>query len=193
MIGRIVDLIGVSVRDPDAAVAALKGMGIGPRESCRAIFLAASVGAILSWLVMRTLPGAEAGLDRLTLQPIVMALLQVGAAALFATLVDRVGRMFGGTGRFDDALLVTAWLEIAMLFVQVPQILFSMAVPAVGGILSMLSFALYFVLAVQLIRAVHGFRNPLLVALGIVGTVFVAAFALSLLAASLGIMPEVFA
>ena len=57
----------------------------------------------------------------------------------------------------------------------------------------MLSFALYFVLAVQLIRAVHGFRNPLLVALGIVGTVFVAAFALSLLAASLGIMPEVFA
>ncbi len=193
MIGRIVDLIGVSVRDPDAAVAALKGMGIGPRESWRAIFLAASVGAILSWLVMRTLPGAEAGLDRLTLQPIVMALLQVGAAALFATLVDRVGRMFGGTGRFDDALLVTAWLEIAMLFVQVPQILFSMAVPAVGGILSMLSFALYFVLAVQLIRAVHGFRNPLLVALGIVGTVFVAAFALSLLAASLGIMPEVFA
>ena len=193
MIGRIVDLIGVSVRDPDAAVAALKGMGIGPRESWRAIFLAASVGAILSWLVMRTLPGADAGLDRLTLQPIVMALLQVGAAALFATLVDRVGRMFGGTGRFDDALLVTAWLEIAMLFVQVPQILFSMAVPAVGGILSMLSFALYFVLAVQLIRAVHGFRNPLLVALGIVGTVFVAAFALSLLAASLGIMPEVFA
>lgn len=193
MIGRIVDLIGVSVRDPDAAVAALKGMGIGPRESWRAIFLAASVGAILSWLVMRTLPGAEAGLDRLTSQPIVMALLQVGAAALFATLVDRVGRMFGGTGRFDDALLVTAWLEIAMLFVQVPQILFSMAVPAVGGILSMLSFALYFVLAVQLIRAVHGFRNPLLVALGIVGTVFVAAFALSLLAASLGIMPEVFA
>ena len=193
MIGRIVDLIGVSVRDPDAAVAALKGMGIGPRESWRAIFLAASVGAILSWLVMRTLPGAEAGLDRLTLQPIVMALLQVGAAALFATLVDRVGRMFGGTGRLDDALLVTAWLEIAMLFVQVPQILFSMAVPAVGGILSMLSFALYFVLAVQLIRAVHGFRNPLLVALGIVGTVFVAAFALSLLAASLGIMPEVFA
>lgn len=193
MIGRIVDLIGVSVRDPDAAVAALQGMGIGPRESWRAIFLAASVGAILSWLVMRTLPGAEAGLDRLTLQPIVMALLQVGAAALFAALVYRVGRMFGGTGRFDDALLVTAWLEIAMLFVQVPQILFSMAVPAVGGILSMLSFALYFVLAVQLIRAVHGFRNPLLVALGIVGTVFVAAFALSLLAASLGIMPEVFA
>ena len=48
MIGRIVDLIGVSVRDPDAAVAALQGMGIGPRESWRAIFLAASVGAILS-------------------------------------------------------------------------------------------------------------------------------------------------
>ena len=94
---------------------------------------------------------------------------------------------------FCFALLVTAWIEVAMLVVQIPQILVSIALPAIGGILSLLSFALYFVLAVQLIRAVHGFRNPLLVALGIVGTVFVAGFALSLLAASLGIMPEVFA
>ena len=193
MIGRIIDLIGVSVRDPGAAIAALKGLGVGRRESWLTIFLAASVGAIMSWLLMRTLPGAEAGMDRLASQPMGMALLQVGAAALFAALVDRVGRLFGGTGRFDDALLVTAWIEVAMLVVQIPQILVSIALPAIGGILSLLSFALYFVLAVQLIRAVHGFRNPLLVALGIVGTVFVAAFALSLLAASLGIMPEVFA
>ncbi len=193
MIGRIIDLIGVSVRDPGAAIAALKGLGVGRRESWLTIFLAASVGAIMSWLLMRTLPGAEAGMDRLASQPMGMALLQVGAAALFAALVDRVGRLFGGTGRFDDALLVTAWIEVAMLVVQIPQILISIALPAIGGILSLLSFALYFVLAVQLIRAVHGFRNPLLVALGIVGTVFVAAFALSLLAASLGIMPEVFA
>ncbi len=193
MIGRIIDLIGVSVRDPGAAIAALKGLGVGRRESWLTIFLAASVGAIMSWLLMRTLPGAEAGMDRLASQPMGMALLQVGAAALFAALVDRVGRLFGGTGRFDDALLVTAWIEVAMLVVQIPQILVSIALPAIGGILSLLSFALYFVLAVQLIRAVHGFRNPLLVALGIVGTVFVAGFALSLLAASLGIMPEVFA
>ncbi len=193
MIGRIIDLIGVSVRDPGAAIAALKGLGVGRRESWLTIFLAASVGAIMSWLLMRTLPGAEAGMDRLASQPMGMALLQVGAAALFAALVDRVGRLFGGTGRFDDALLVTAWIEVAMLVVQIPQILISIALPAIGGILSLLSFALYFVLAVQLIRAVHGFRNPLLVALGIVGTVFVAGFALSLLAASLGIMPEVFA
>ncbi|WP_136649834.1 Yip1 family protein [Paracoccus aeridis] len=193
MIGRIIDLIGVSVRDPGAAIAALKGLGVGRRESWLTIFLAASVGAIMSCLLMRTLPGAEAGMDRLASQPMGMALLQVGAAALFAALVDRVGRLFGGTGRFDDALLVTAWIEVAMLVVQIPQILISIALPAIGGILSLLSFALYFVLAVQLIRAVHGFRNPLLVALGIVGTVFVAGFALSLLAASLGIMPEVFA
>ena len=193
MIGRIIDLIGVSVRNPGAAIAALKGLGVGRRESWLTIFLAASVGAIMSWLLMRTLPGAEAGMDRLASQPMGMALLQVGAAALFAALVDRVGRLFGGTGRFDDALLVTAWIEVAMLVVQIPQILVSIALPAIGGILSLLSFALYFVLAVQLIRAVHGFRNPLLVALGIVGTVFVAGFALSLLAASLGIMPEVFA
>ena len=92
MIGRIIDLIGVSVRDPGAAIAALKGLGVGRRESWLTIFLAASVGAIMSWLLMRTLPGAEAGMDRLASQPMGMALLQVGAAALFAALVDRVGR-----------------------------------------------------------------------------------------------------
>ena len=103
MIGRIIDLIGVSVRDPGAAIAALKGLGVGRRESWLTIFLAASVGAIMSWLLMRTLPGAEAGMDRLASQPMGMALLQVGAAALFAALVDRVGRLFGGTGRFEGA------------------------------------------------------------------------------------------
>ncbi|MBV0891793.1 YIP1 family protein [Paracoccus sp. Z118] len=192
MIARLIDLISLSIREPAALLAALRRMGMGPRESWQAIIFAAAAGAILSWMVLRIVADGEIGaMGQIAAQPMVMAALQVGAAALFATLATRVGRLFGGTGRFEDALLATAFIEVSMLAVQVPQLLLSLLLPVFGSILSMLAFGLYFLMAVQLIRAIHGFRNPLLVALGMLGTVFVAGFVLSLLAASLGILPEV--
>lgn len=192
MIARLIDLISLSIREPAALLAALRRMGMGTRESWQAIIFAAAAGAILSWMVLRIVADGEIGaMGQIAAQPMVMAALQVGAAALFATLATRVGRLFGGTGRFEDALLATAFIEVSMLAVQVPQLLLSLLLPVFGSILSMLAFGLYFLMAVQLIRAIHGFRNPLLVALGMLGTVFVAGFVLSLLAASLGILPEV--
>ena len=44
-------------------------------------------------------------------------------------------------------------------------------------------------LMVALTMAVHGFRNPLLVVMGILGTVMLTSFLLSILAATLGFLP----
>lgn len=191
LVSRLIDLILLSLRDPAAALSALRRTGATPRESWQAILVAASVGAVLSWLVLRIMPPPEPGaMSDLAGQPIVMAALQVAAAGLFAVLMARVGRIFGGTGLFTDALLATAWIEIAMLAIQIPQLLLSVLLPPLGGLVGLLTFALYFVLAVQMTRAVHGFRSPLIVAVGLLGTVFVAGFVLSVMAAMLGILPE---
>ena len=51
-------------------------------------------------------PGAEAGvLGFLSVSPLSMASVQVVSAAFGAYLLAEVGRIFGGTGRFADALL----------------------------------------------------------------------------------------
>lgn len=185
-------LISLTLRDPAAALARLRALGVGTREAWQAIMLASATGAILSWLALRMLPASESGgLFALAGAPIVMATLQLGAAALFATLLARVGRMFGGTGSFADALRATAWIEILMLLAQIPQLLLAVILPGLGGIVGMLTFGLYLYLTVLLTRAVHGFRSPVMVALGIIGTVMVTGFALSVIAAALGILPEV--
>lgn len=190
-LSRLVHLILLSLRDPVAALAVLRRTGATQRESWQAILVAASAGAVLSWAVLRVMPPPEPGaMSELAGQPIVMAALQVGAAGLFAALMARVGRMFGGSGGFGDALLATAWIEVAMLVIQIPQLLLTVLIPPLGGMVGLLTFALYFVLAVQMTRAVHGFRNPVGVAVGLLATVFVAGFVLSVLAAMLGILPE---
>lgn len=197
MIGNLYQLIGLSLRDPDAALATLRRMRIGTRESWFAIMLTAAVNAIVSHVVTRGLPTPEAALATVRLatiasQPMLMALAQLISAALFAVAIVVVGRLFGGRGSFTTALLATAWIEVAMVAVQILQLFATIAVPPLGPLLSLLTFALFFVLAVQMIRAVHGFRNPLLVALGMLGTMLAAGFVLNMIALSFGIVPGIY-
>ena len=66
----------------------------------------------------------------------------------------------------------------------------SLILPGVAGLLGLAAVVLFLWLTVQFTKALHGFRNSVKVALGLLGTAFVAGFVLSLIAAALGILPE---
>lgn len=66
-------------------------------------------------------------------QPLVLAGMQLVAIVLGAGLMAGVGRMFGGHGRFEDALLLTVWIEVMLLVVQLAQIVLSLALPGWRG------------------------------------------------------------
>lgn len=185
-------LFGLTFRDPQAAARALMGLGMPVPTRWMALALAVSVSSLLAWLAARLLGGAtQVEAVVLTAQPLLMAALQFGAIALAAFLMAGVGRVFGGQGRFEDALLLTVWIEIVLLVVQLAQIAVSLVLPSVGGILGLLAIGVFMWLTVQFTKALHGFHSGAKVLLGVIATAIFAGFVLSLVAASLGIMPEI--
>ena len=186
-------LVGLSFRDPQAAARYLMAQGWPIQARWMALLAAVSVSELLASLAaaLFSAPGPEG--DRvvvLSQQPMVLAVMQMGAIVLAAGLMSGVGRMFGGGGRFEDALLLTVWIEVLLLIVQAAQVVLSLILPGVAGIFGLLAIALFLWLTVQFTKALHGFHSTPKVVLGMIGTVFVAGFVLSLLAAALGIMPE---
>lgn len=187
-------LIGLTFREPEAAARQLILSGIPLPARWMGLMIAVSVSAILAWFsaLLFPLPQGEAvPALSMTAQPLLMAAIQAGAILLAAGLMSSVGRMFGGQGRFEDALLLAVWIEIVLLLVQVAQLVVSLLVPAVAGILGILAIALFLWLTVQFTKALHGFRSGAKVFMGLIATVFVAGFLLSFIAAAFGILPEI--
>jgi len=188
----MIELMRMTVRDPLAGFRVLKAKPWQTGDRWALIFATAACSAILSWLSAALLPapGAEAGvLGFLSISPISMASVQVASAAFGAYLLAEVGRIFGGTGRFADALLAVGWVEAIMVALQTLQLAVTLILPPLGALLGIAALMLAAYLMVALTMAVHGFRNPLLVVLGILGTVMLTSFLLSILAATLGILP----
>lgn len=186
-------LVGLTFRNPEAAARALIAANWPITARWMALVLAVSVSAVLAWISaqMFPLPEGEAALLSLTSQPMAMAGMQLVAVVLAAALMAGVGRMFGGQGRFEDALLLTVWIEAVLLIVQLVQVLLAVIMPALSGILGMLAVALFLWLTVQFTKALHGFRSGPKVFLGLIATAFIAGFALSVLAAAFGLLPEI--
>lgn len=186
-------LVGLSVRDPQAAAHRLMGQGWPMQARWMALLAAVSVSGVLASVaaMLFSAPDPEGTqVMMLSRQPIVLAAMQLGAIVLAAGLMSGVGRLFGGHGRFEDALLLTVWIEVLLLLVQAAQLVLSLILPGVAGILGLASIVLFLWLTVQFTKALHGFRSSAKVALGLIGTAFVAGFVLSLIAAALGILPE---
>lgn len=189
----MIQLMRLTIRDPMRGWAVLRAMPLTLADRWSLVLTTAALAAILSWLGAMLLPasvesnGLFAALSR---APLTMAGVQVASAALGAFLLSEVGRMFGGTGRFPDALLAVGWVEAIMILLQAVQLMATVVLPPLGALIGIGTLVLAAYLIVAMTMAVHGFRNPLLVVLGIVGTVLVASFLMSIIAATLGLMPE---
>ncbi|WEF25417.1 Yip1 family protein [Paracoccus sp. S3-43] len=187
-------LVGLSFRDPQAAAHALMAQGWPVSARWMALIVAVSVSALLTSLAAMLVNGPDPDgtqVVMLSRQPMALAAMQLVAIVLAAGLMSGVGRLFGGHGRFEDALLLTVWIEVLLLLIQVVQLVLSLVLPGVAGLLGLAAIALFLWLTVQFTKALHGFRNSAKVALGLIGTAFVAGFVLSLIAAALGILPEI--
>lgn len=188
----MIPLIRLTLRHPFAAWAELRARGLTAADGWALIVASAAAAAILSWLGVQTLPlSAEGGgvLGTLAHRPLSMAGVQVASAAFGAFLLAGVGRVFGGSGRFADALVAIGWVEAVMIALQAAQLVLTIILPPLGALVGIATLLLAGYLVVAFTMAVHGFRNPLLVVLGIIGTVMMASFLLSLLAAMLGLLP----
>lgn len=189
------NLAVLTIKEPEQGLRALQGLNLPMGSRWMALALAVCLSTLLGGIanILVPMPEAASGLVQLLTVPFSLSVMQFAALILSAFLMAHVGRMFGGNGTFADALLVTAWIEMLLVAVQAVQLVLVLVFPASVSILSIVAFGLFLYLTVMLTKALHGFNNPFLVILGLIGTMFVVGLALTILAVSFGLMPEIVA
>ena len=189
----VMSAVRLTLRDPRAAVAWLRGLRLTPADVLSAAIAVAAVSTLLGWAAIAGAPDieGEGPWTLLATQPMTMAGLQLFALLFGAMLMRVAGRAFGGLAGFSDCLLVLVWIEVILTAVQAVQVAMMLLFPATATLLTVLGFALFLYLIVRLTTAVHGFSSPVLVAMGMIGTLMLAGAALSMFAAAFGLLPEV--
>lgn len=195
----LADLAGfarLTLRQPDRAVAVLRGLNLPMADRWAALLLVAVLFALIGSLPFVLLPmpadlsPAERAIHDLMQTPFLLVALQFGGVVLWATVITLAGRAFGGTGQFPDVLLALTWALAIILAAETLQLLVVLLLPGAATVLSLALIGLIVYLLVRVTGAVHGFVNPFLVALGMAATVILLSTALSFILTLTGLGPS---
>lgn len=189
---KIGDMVVLTLREPGTALRILQGMELPMSARWMALALAVTLSTLLSALslLLFAMPAGDP-MGGLFSEPLMLAAVQLGSIALAAFCMAFIGRLFGGRGDFPDALLAIGWIEMILVGLQAMQLVVMLILPGAANAMFFIASGLFLYLIVAMTKALHGFTSTPKVVVGFVGSLFVMGFALSLIAAALGILPEV--
>lgn len=164
------------------------GLTTGERWTAFAVVLLLSVVAAHVFLYV-AVPGAMAQ-DGGMLGPLGTLVLQAVVLLVIAAGVTMIGRGFGGTGRFGDALILVALLQAMLVALQVLQFLTFLVLPPLSTLLGWGAVVLMLWLLTNFTAELHGFRSLLPVTLGLLGAFFALAVVLGFVLVLLGVQME---
>jgi hypothetical protein len=168
----------LSVADPRQIARLLISLRLPPVVGWTALALVVVLSALLSAVAYLVFPAAmdpamaavfASGFELLLMQGMVMAVTLM--------LVQGVGRSFGGTGRFSDALVLMAWIEGVLVLLQAVQMVLLLLAPPLAEALGLIGIALFLWLLTNFVAELHGFRSAAKVFFTILGTVLALSFA----------------
>ena len=179
---RMVALAQLTLQDPRAATRILLAEGVPLPARTAGLLLVAVLSAVLASLQLQLSPQALDPMSAFMLaSPFRAAMVQWAFLALSVVLIHRVGRAFGGTGSFPDALLIVVWLQCLTLVLQLAQLVLNILSPALAGILGLVGFVVFLWLMASFIAELHGFRSRGLVFAGMVVSAFAAGLVIGLI------------
>lgn len=193
MMGMMQDTLALTLRDPRAAARQIMGWQISLSGGWTALLLVSVVSAMLGYLGFALSPAQDdAQLQAMFGSPLRTALVQVGVQGATALMVWGVGRQFGGKGGLADALVLTAWVEVPLIGLQLIQLIALFVAPLLADVAGVLGLGLYAVLLTLFTTELHGFRSAMFVFVGLLGVSLVAGFALvAFVAILMGGIPRV--
>ncbi|MDO5703653.1 MAG: Yip1 family protein [Paracoccus sp. (in: a-proteobacteria)] len=183
-------LILLTFRDPERAARALCSLNLPMAVRWMALALIVSLSALLTWGASMLFPvEVETGMNSAVAQPLMIAGVQFAVLSVTALLMAVVGRSFGGTGDFPDALLLIIWIEFILLLVQCAQVVLMLLFPVIASLMWLVAAAIFVWLMVHFTKALHGFDSAAKVAFGIFATFLAAGMVMAVILSSLGLIP----
>jgi len=117
--------------------------------------------------------------------PLLLGMVQAALLCVMVFAIHHIGRWFGGTGRFEEALLLIVWLQFIFVCLQVVQIALMILMPPLGALMPILAVGLFLWLLVNFIAVLHGFTSLgmvfVMTILSGIGVIFVLSFVLAIL------------
>ncbi len=102
-----------------------------------------------------------------------------------------IGRLLGGTARFQDVLALVVWVQIVLLILGGVSILLALFSAPLSAFVMFASQLYVFWLLASFMTVAHGFRSRGMVLLSMIGILFVLTFVVMVLLAAMGIQLEV--
>lgn len=121
--------------------------------------------------------------------PITLGMIEAVFMFGLAWAIYAIGRLFGGQGRLNDAIITVVWMEFVFLGLQFATLVLSLFVPALAFILMMASGFLFFWILTHFTAEAHGFTSTGLVFGAVLSFMILAVFALSFVLVLLGVEP----
>ena len=156
MLQLFVPLARQALTEPREAATTLLSMGV-PKAAYWPAFLTLVVLSVILNEVVRMLTAVPVTGPQIA--PLVMAGLAALISAVSVWAIWKVGRAMGGTGQFDEALLLTVFLQAILFAGQLVEVGLMLILPPLAGLFSVALIVLAFWLNVNFVAALHGFTS----------------------------------
>ena len=166
-----------TVRDPREGARAVLSLDLTRRQRWDMLLLTVVFSAILAKFSVMMSATAEAEVGLFAASPFTLGLVQLVLMLFAVFAVYYFGRQMGGTGDFNGAIMIVAWLQFIMICLQIGQLLLLLVAPVLALLLGLIGLVLFFWMLTQFIMELHGFKSAMAVFLG----VFLAMFGLAVL------------
>lgn len=179
-----------SIRNPREGAAAILNFAPSRDVLLQLLALVVVISVLFGQLSVFVLGGGlsdGALTGPITLSPLTAAIVQFGLLVLLVISIHSIGRAFGGTGSFEETLLLVTWLQFILLCLQLVQLLALVLIPPIGALIGLISIGIFLWLLVNFVAVIHNFRSLGLVFAGVLISAFAIIFALSLILSMLGL------
>lgn len=153
MYDKIRALVHLTLRDPQAAARGILALRLRGEALVMALGLAAALNGLAFGLA-----GGTSASPLASIGPFGFAAVLIIALLGYALALERVGRFFGGVGRFEGFLALLIWLQLLRAAVQFALILLSV-IPVLAMLLIVVASVFGLWVTVNFIDAAHGFRS----------------------------------
>jgi hypothetical protein len=159
-LSELLPLVRDSLADPRAAYRRLAALELD-RATLWQAMIATSIVAVVLFAAGDYLAGLRGERSWLPFLPgpVALAFISFASQALAANLLLWGGRMVGGTGRLEGALITTVWTQFVNAVLVVVQMILMLLLPPLAGVVGLASVVAFFWVLSGFTAEMHGFRS----------------------------------
>jgi hypothetical protein len=173
-----------SMKNPREGATEVLSLGI-PREALwPALALVVVMSILLANVTALLLAGDAAAMP---VGPAATGFIQLALLVVMVFAVFWIGRAMGGTGSFEESVLIVAWLQFIMVCLQVVQAGILVISTPIAEIFGLLGVLLFLWLLTNFVAVLHGFSSLFQVFVMILVSAFGIAFGLSIILTLIGV------